>query len=155
MGVTRAAADDDGVVKRRSTLGDAGYEDPCAGRDCCCFSGESGVGVEAAFVGCCCGCPLPSSELKLDARWPSCCCCCSCCCSCCWRNSKLLFLRMELDVTFGVPLCGESPLMSMEPEWECPPPPVTLDILDPRLTIREATYCWCRYSTSMTSSPEQ
>ena len=40
------------VVRRRSTLGDAGYEDPCAGSDCCCFSGESGDGVEA-FVGCC------------------------------------------------------------------------------------------------------
>ena len=81
---------------------------------------------------------------------------------------------MELDAALGVPL----PLsMSTEPEWEWPA--VTLDILDeitqliicyykftngpiidslyldPRLTILEATYCWWRYSTSMTSSPEQ
>ena len=40
------------VVRRRSTLGDAGYEDPCAGSDCCCFSGESGDGVEAFVGGC-------------------------------------------------------------------------------------------------------
>ena len=41
----------EGVVRRRSTRGEAG-EEPCAGRDCCCFSGESGDGVEAFVGGC-------------------------------------------------------------------------------------------------------
>ena len=60
----------------------------------------------------------------------------------CLKNSCL---RMEELEAAGV-LSGESP-MSTEPEcewppWPLPPPPVTLDIRDPRLTMREATYCW-------------
>ena len=64
LGVYAPPPPPDGVVRRRSTLGEAGYDEPWpAGRDCCCFSGESGDGVDEAFVGC--GPLLPSSELKL------------------------------------------------------------------------------------------
>ena len=54
---------------------------------------------------------------------------------------KKSYLWMEeLEGAAAGVLSGESP-MSTEPECEWPWPPVTLDILDPRLTMREATYC--------------